>query len=404
MVLGNTSITNTSAINLESTSIQIGLKNSVPINGITQVTNTNYTDYKQYAVISTDSEINFSNTDGLKLNGILYNNASLDLTPYNKLYPYSSISKSFNFVNINPAVKSSTSPNFAFSSNNNPIFDLTTSLLDNCGFSLSGDAPFRVGAMITSNISATDKIINVNETAGFPNIGNLLLRPSTAATTVINAVVASSSNKTVVVNSSSTTFVAGDYVSGVSSTGSYHFVLGKIESVSTSGSTVTLVMLTPISANIDVGSNIYKLEVAPYTNKSDTSFTLSSRGSNASAITADSTSMQIFNRDPVSTSNLFYFCDNPDSSLYTLSISTIMNDTLKNYCPLFDISPIGLKMNGVNFFVWKFDPTCTSVKSFTVKDATIGAIQANTTVDNLFGFDFNFCDEASNDASKGIKL
>ena len=139
-------------------------------------------------------------------------------------------------------------------------------------------------------------------------------------------------------------------------------------------------------------------------NKSETSFTLSSRGSNASAITANATSMQIFNKDPVSTSNLFYFCDNPDSSNYTLSISTIMIDTLKRYCPLFDISPIGLRMNSVNFFLWKFDPTCTSVKSFTVRDATIGAIQANTTVDNLFGFDFNFCDEASNDASKGIKL
>ena len=164
MVLGNTSITNTSAINLESTSIQIGLKNSVPINGITQVTNTNYTDYKQYAVISTDSEINFSNTDGLKFNGILYNNSSLDLTAYNKLYPYSSISKSFNFVNINPAVHTSAAPNFAFSSNNNPIFDLTTSLLQNSGFSLSGDAPFRVGAMLSSDISATDKIINERDT------------------------------------------------------------------------------------------------------------------------------------------------------------------------------------------------------------------------------------------------
>ena len=83
MVLGNTSITNTSAVNLESTSIQIGLKNAVPINGITQVTNSNYTNYKQYAVVSTDSEIVFSQTDGLKFNGILYNNSNLDLTPYN---------------------------------------------------------------------------------------------------------------------------------------------------------------------------------------------------------------------------------------------------------------------------------------------------------------------------------
>jgi len=233
MVLGNTSITNTSAVNLESTSIQIGLKNAVPINGITQVTNSNYTNYKQYAVVSTDSDIVFSQTDGLKFNGILYNNSNLDLTPYNKLYPYSSISKSFNFVNINPSVHTSASPNFAFSSNNNPVFDLTTTLLKNSGFSLSADAPFRVGAMLSANISATDKTLNVNETAGFPNSGSLLLRPSSASTTVINAVVASLSNKTVVVNSSSTTFAVGDYISGVSSVGDYNFVLGKVASVRT---------------------------------------------------------------------------------------------------------------------------------------------------------------------------
>lgn len=403
MVLGNTSITNTSAVSLETTSIQVGLKNAIPITGIQQVSNTLYTNYQQYAVVSTDSDINFASTDGLKFNGIHYNNGTLDLTPYNKLYPYSSISKSFSFVNINPAVHGST-PNFAFTTNNNPLFDLTTTFLKNSKFSFTADAPFRVGSTLSANIGASDLSISVAETAGLPVIGDLLLRPNTAASTIVNAITASASNHTVVINGTTSGIVVGDYLSGVSATGSYHFVFGKVTALSVGASTTTLTMDGPISANVNVGSNVYRLEQVRYTNKNDTSFTLSARGSNASAITVESGTMQVFNKNAVSANDSFYFCDNPDSSLYTLTISTIINDTNKNYTPLFDINPIGLKMVAKEFAVWQFDSTCTSSKSFIAKDGTIGAIQSNTGIDNVFGMEFNFCDGASVDASKGIKL
>ena len=403
MVLGNTSITNTSAVSLETSSIQVGLKNAVPITGIQQVSNTNYTNHFQYAVVTTDNDINFTATDALKFNGILYNNSTLDLTPYNKLYPYSSISKSFSFVNVNPAVNGS-SHNFAFTTNNNPIFDLTTTFLRNSKFSFSSDAQFRVGSKLSANISATDLNITVSETAGLPVIGDLLLRPNTAASTIVNAISAGVGNNTVVVNGTTTSIVVNDYLSGVSSTGSYHFVLGKVTAVSVGASTTTLTMDSAIAANVDVGSNVYRLEQVHYTNKSDTSFTLSARGSNASAISVENGTMQVFNKNAISSSDVFYFCDNPDASNYTLTISTIINDTNKNYTPLFDISPIGLKMNAKEFAVWQFDNTCTTSKSFTSQNGTIGAIQSNTGIDNVFGMEFNFCDGASVDASKGIKM
>ena len=70
VIKGTTTTSNTTSVNLETTNLSIGLKNEVIMSSMTQVGNTGYTNYYQYANIILDSALDFTNTSNIKLKGI----------------------------------------------------------------------------------------------------------------------------------------------------------------------------------------------------------------------------------------------------------------------------------------------------------------------------------------------
>ena len=406
LVKGTTTISNTSSVSLETTNLSVGLKNNTGIKNMKQVTNTNYPNYQQYANIYLDTSYPFSNTYNIKFNGVSTSVNGVSKN-YNIVYSGNSFTNIYSNVNlISNSAKNNNNNNFGFTDNTSPIFNQTNNITD-LSFYLKSNFPVHLGATLTSNLTSSSTIINVNNTSGWSSSGNLLLAPSSATTTLTSGVTvtSSSTNTTLVVNNASS-FSVNDYIAGTNSNGDL-FVLGKISTISSN----TLTLSTYIPGSLGANSNLYKLYNVTYTSKTTNSFTgvsLSALVSNTITISSSSY-LQVFSVSSIiGSSNLFYFNKgvSGSSAPYVVSISTVENDSTQTNCPIFDNSPPDLKLVGNQFFTVQFDSTLMSssaVANFSFNPSgLVGELQANTTNDGLFSIDFEFSDANNNNASKSI--
>jgi len=405
LVKGTTTISNTSSVSLETTNLSVGLKNNTGIKNMKQVTNINYPNYQQYANIYLDTPYPFNNTYNIKFNGVStsVNDVSKN---YNIVYSGDSFTNIYSNVNlISNSAKNNNNNNFGFTDNTSPIFNQTNNITD-LSFYLKSNFPVHYGTTLTSNLTSSSTVINVNNTNGWASSGNLLLAPNSHTTTLTSGVTVtySSTNTTLVVNNASS-FSVNDYIAGTNSNGDL-FVLGKISTISSN----TLTLSTYIPGTITANSNLYKLYNVTYTSKTTNSFTgvsLSALGSNTITVSA-SGYLQVFSVSSIiGSSNLFYFNKSVNASApYVVSISTVENDSTQTNCPIFDNSPPDLKLVGNQFFTVQFDPTLMSssaTANFSFNPSgLVGELQANTTNDGLFSIDFEFSDANNNNASKSI--
>ena len=423
MVKGTTTISNTSTVNLETTNLSIGFKNDTLINDIKQVTNTNFLNYRQYANVFINSPFPFSNNSNIKFNGVktVVGTTSKD---YNILYSPNLFTNLYNHVNLvsNSAKNNNnnnSNSNFGFTNNKSPIFDYTSSMTSS-SFYFKSKFSVHLGATLTSTINSGSTSISVNNTNGWDSTGKLLIAPNMKTDTIVSGidVDSNSTEKTITVNDSSL-FSVGDYVAGTNSINDL-FVLGKIQSISNN----TLTFSRYIPGTIVVNSNVYKLFNIDYTLKTLTSFIVPSLALLGTNVINPSSQkyLQIFSENSIiGNSDLFYFNNSVSSSFpYVVSISTVENDIVQNYCPIFDNSPPDIVLVGNQFFTLQFDATIINPNhnpidatiinpnhnpinaTFIANTASVGELQANTTNDGLFSLDFNFTDANNNDASKRI--
>jgi hypothetical protein len=405
LVKGTTTISNTSSVSLETTNLSVGLKNNTGIKNIIQVTNTNYPSYQQYANIYLDTAYPFSNTYNIKFNGLSSSVGGVSKN-YNIVYSGDSFTNIYSNVNlISNSAKNNNNNNFGFTDNTSPIFNQTNNITD-LSFYLKSNFPVHYGTTLTSTLTSSSTVINVNNTNGWASSGNLLLAPNSPTTTLTSGVTvtSNSTNTTLVVNNASS-FSVNDYIAGTNSNGDL-FVLGKISTISSN----TLTLSTYIPGTITANSNLYKLYNVTYTSKTTNSFTgvsLSALGNNTITANANK-NLQVFSTTSIiGSSNLYYFNKGVNASApYVVSISTVENDSTQTNCPIFDNSPPDLQLFGNQFFTVQFDPTLVSpsaVANFSFNPSgLVGELQANTTNDGLFSLDFEFSDANNNNASKSI--
>ena len=399
VVKGTTTTSNTTSVNLETTNLSIGLKDEVIMSSMKQVSNGDYINYKQYANITFDSSIDFSNNSNIKLKGVSTNNQN----NYNITYPSESLNNVYDNVNLIP----NSLTNFGFTDKNCSIYDVTDSL-KNSSFYFNSIFNAHLASQLTSTINATDTVINVSKTNGWDLTGTVLIRDVNETTTIDSAtnVIAASPVNTIKVTSIGN-FIIDDYVASINSVGS-HFVLGKISNIDSSSKILTF--YNYISGSLSSGTKVYKLHDVPFTSKTSNTITLSQ--ALGYQINVDSSNLQIFNADSfIGKSNLFYFAPGSSSSPISgpnsliLKISTVKNDEPCNYIPIFDNSPPDIKLVGHQFCTLRFDPYLTigsSPVNFTLNSSTMAQIQSNTTNDGMFSLDFNFTDYTNAESTKSI--
>ena len=403
VVKGTTTISNTSSVNLETTNLSIGLKNNTMIDNVKQVSNTYYTNYQQYANVFLASTYPFSANSNIKFNGLTANvgGSSRD---YSIVYSNSLFTNIYNNVNlISNNAKNNNNNNFGFTDNTSPIFNQTSSMT-NSSFYFKSNFPVHLAATLTASINSSSTNINVNNTNGWDNSGNILIAPNSATTTVTSGVTvdSTSTNASLTVLDGSL-FAVNDYVAGTNNSGDL-FVLGKIISIATN----TLTFNTYIPGTIIANSNVYKLYKIAYTSKTRDAFEVSSLSSLGSNTITPSPNdyLQVFSeKSIIGSSNLYYFNNSVSMSApYVISISTTENDTIQDYCPIFDNSPPDISLIGNQFFTLRFDSTILTPTTtvFTSNPTSVGELQANTTNDGLFSLDFNFTDSSNNNATKSI--
>ena len=410
VVKGNNTIANSFNTNADTAMLNIGLSNSVTINSMTQLTDDN-----THALVLLDNTgSNLLQDNDLVTNPIYLQGVSgSDGINYSHLYPANSATNLVSAIIIPNSNIAGNNPNLSLSASS--VISKNRTLLLNYPLNLVSSSQFRIGTCLNSSYVATSSstTIDVNSTVGFNTSGILLVRNASSFGTLLGPASISSFTSVVVTipNYVSSDFNTGAYIAAEDSNLNV-FVLGALSnSASSQGNNAYLLNFTQsIKENlITNASKFYLLHQVNYTDITATSFIGITAGTIPTGLSVDtiqnnsSNRMQVYNLNPISNNDTFYFSSFVPST-QNFYVSKVSDDSNHSLSPSFDHSPFDLNIQLSAAFILQFTtvtPFTNNSLIFTVSDGVFGTLKTNN-YNGQFGEKFNFINSAGNDVSKSI--